>query len=525
MNANKVQMFLSILLSMMVLSACSVPAATSPAAQTPAALPTAPAYWPSNEWRTSPPEEQGMDSELLAGMFQHIEDQHLNLHSLLIVRNGYLVTEAYFNPYTQNQPQYVASVTKSVISTLVGIAIQKGFIKDVSQTMVSFFPDRTILNLDAGKKAITLQDLLTLTAGLACNNTGLSGMDQTSNWVQFMLDVPLEYQPGTKFFYCGGEAHLLSAILQKASGMSAREFANRFLFEPIGIADVPENRWQQDPQGISIGPTGLYLTPRDMAKLGYLYLQNGKWGDQQLLPADWIKAATSRHTTKDNGLGYGYLWTVDAAQGSYSALGYAGQQVYVIPSKNLVVAFTGDIPSYETDMDFIPIKSLVDSYILPSVKSGQALPANPAANAKVNDLIRQSANPKKVASIPEGALQWSGIVYQMDANPNQWQTISFEIKRDADTLPVTLNGQAVDPAIGLDNLYRIQKGTDLYSPLAMRGAWQDQNTLLVQMVYLGELGDVNMRIVFSADELNVTGNDVATNQEIQMHGKRATPGG
>ena len=256
MNIHKLLKFLNVLILMIFVSACGVPAAVSPVAQTPKASSSAQAYWPSDEWRTSTPEEQGMDSEILASMLQQVEDQHLNLHSLLIVRNGYLVTEAYFHPYTQNQPQFLASVTKSVISTLVGIAIQQGYINNVNQTLVSFFQDRTIANQDARKKAITLKDLLTLTAGLTCNVSPLSGMEQSDDWVQFMLDAPMAEQPGTKFNYCGGAVHLLSAILQKTTGMSTREFANRFLFEPIGIASVPEMRWQIDPQGIAIGPVG-----------------------------------------------------------------------------------------------------------------------------------------------------------------------------------------------------------------------------------------------------------------------------
>ena len=489
-------------------------------------LPAAQAYWPTQEWRASLPEEQGMDSEMLARMFQQVEDQQLNLHSLLIVRNGYLVTEAYYQPYSQNQVQFIASVTKSVISALVGIAIQKGNIKNVDQTLVSFFPGQTIANLDEQKKAITLKDLLSLTAGLTCNDSpfsGGAGMEQSNDWVQFLLDAPMAEQPGTKFNYCGGAVHLLSAILQKTTGMSAREFANRFLFDPMGIASIPETRWQTDPQGVSIGPYGLYLTPRDLAKLGYLYLQNGQWNNQSILPADWVKASSTQHTTKDNGLLYGYLWTVDPAEGSYSALGLAGQQIYVIPSKNLVVVFTAALPATKSDEDFIPLKALVDNYILPAVKSDQALPANPAASAKVNDFIHNAANPPKTVNpILEGALQWSGLVYKLEPNPNQWDTISFAMQRDFDTMTATLNGQVVDPPIGLDNTYRIQKGGDVFAPLAFRGNWVNDATLNINLIYLGELGDIELQAVFSADELNMTGKDVVNGQVINFHGKKVT---
>lgn len=481
------------------------------------------AYWPTQEWQSDTPEQQGMDSELLANMFQQVEDQQLNLHSLLIVRNGKLVTEAYFQPYTQNQPQYIASVTKSVIASLVGIAIQKGYIKDTDQTLVSFFPDQVIANLDEHKKSITLKHLLTLTAGLTCNDgplSGESGMEQSSNWVQFMLDAPMTEQPGTRFNYCGGAVHLLSAILERTTGMRVLDFANQFLFEPLSISNIDETHWQKDPQGIITGPYGLYLTPRDMAKLGYLYLQNGQWGDQQIIPADWVKTATSSHTTKDNGLKYGYLWTIDPDQGSYSALGFAGQQIYVIPEKNLVVVFTGTLPSCGTDMDFLPLKALVDSYILPAVKAEHALPANKSAVTRINAFIDKAANPKQEAgAVPEGALKWSGVKYQLDPNPNQWETISFDIEKGAETVAVSINGQAIDPPIGLDHVYRLQQQTGVFAPTAMLGNWENENTLFVKNFNLGEINDVEIWVNFSAEEINLHPKSVANCQEMDMHGK------
>jgi hypothetical protein len=269
-----------------------------------------------------------------------------------------------------------------------------------------------------------------------------------------------------------------------------------------------------------LAPTGLYLTPRDLARLGYLYLQNGRWGDQQLLPADWVSTATARHTTQDNGLGYGYLWTVDPAQGSYSALGLAGQEIYVIPERNLVIVFTAALPSYQTDMDFLPLKALVDTDILPAVKSEQALPANPSVSERFDVFLREAANPKHVPSIPEGALQWSGVVYQLDDNPNQWQTISFDIQPGADTTTITINRQAFDPPVGLDNLYRIQAGADIFAPNGMRGYWENDHRLNVQLINLGEINDIVIGVEFYPDELTITVKNVVTGQEIKLRGKQ-----
>lgn len=486
--------------------------------------PKPPAYWPTSEWRSSTPEEQGMDSEVLAGMFQQIEDDQLNLHSLLIVRNGYIVTEAYFAPYTQDRVHNIASVTKSVISSLVGIAIQRGEIKNVDQTLVSFFPDKNIANLDELKKSITLKNLLSLTAGLECNDSPFSGgvsMEQSSDWVQFMLDAPMAEQPGTKFNYCGGAVHLLSAIIQKTTGMSSREYANKYLFEPLGIPAVADNRWQSDPQGVTIGPYGLLLTPRDMAKIGYLYLQNGKWDGQQLLDKNWVKAASTSYITKDNGFGYGYLWTVDPAQESFSALGLAGQEIYVIPSKSLVVVFTAVLPSTQPDADFLPLKALVDKYILPSIKSDKTLAENPAAVSKLNELITSANNPPHVEpTIPSEALQWSGVEYKLNPNPNQWDTISFSFTQEADTITININGADVDPLVGLDNQFRIQTVPEGVSPLAFRGYWIDSSNLYIEYRTLGEFGDINFRVSFSDVILTIRGATIIDNQKVMFQGSR-----
>jgi CubicO group peptidase (beta-lactamase class C family) len=166
--------------------------------------PNPPTYWPTDGWRSTTPEEQGMDSEMLAQMVEHIQAEKLDLHSLLIVRNGYLVSELYVYPYSAGQAHWVFSVTKSVIGTLVGIAIGQGYIQDVHQTLYSLLPDQETINLDKEKKAITLEDLLTMTSGLDCNENrepGKAFMEASKNWVQFMLDQPVIARHGTKFNY------------------------------------------------------------------------------------------------------------------------------------------------------------------------------------------------------------------------------------------------------------------------------------------------------------------------------------
>jgi CubicO group peptidase (beta-lactamase class C family) len=234
-----------------------------------------------------------MDSAQLVGMFEYIDSHDIPLHSLLIVRNGYLVTEAYLHPYAPNDRHSVESMTKTIIGTLIGIAIDRGEIKSTKQKLIDFFPDRAIQNLDKEKKSMTLGNLLSMTSGLDCEDTtALDGVNRTNDWVQYFLDLPMSSKPGTNWTYCGGASHLASAVLQKEIHMDARTYANQNLFAPLGIPVISEEAWAPDPQGITNGIAGLYLTPRELARYGYLYLNKGEWAGQQQASAQWVERST-----------------------------------------------------------------------------------------------------------------------------------------------------------------------------------------------------------------------------------------
>jgi CubicO group peptidase (beta-lactamase class C family) len=325
------------------------------------ALPEGDAYWPTEAWRVSTPEEQDMDAALLQQMLDAIDDQFLNIDSVIVVRNGYIVLEKYYSPYRQKDPHDTWSITKSVVSALVGIAIQAGYIPSVDDPVLDYFPERTFENNDARKRAITVEHLLTLSSGLAWD---WDDMVSSRDWVQYTLDQPMHVEPGTEFFYSSGDAHLLSAILQAATGLNTRDFAQRYLFDPLGISDVT---WKTDLEGIAKGGWGLAMKPRDMAKLGYLYLNQGAWDGQQIIPARWIEASTTRHIQVPEpvepwDLYMGYLWWVHG-DGPYAAHGMKGQFIYVIPELDLVVVFTSDI----TDAKFAQPQLLIRDYVIPAV--------------------------------------------------------------------------------------------------------------------------------------------------------------
>jgi CubicO group peptidase (beta-lactamase class C family) len=483
--------------------------------------PTSPEYWPTDGWRSTAPEEQGMDSEKLAQMVEHIQQEKLDLHSLLIIRNGYLVSEFYAYPYSVGQAHWVMSVTKSVISALVGIAIQKGYIKDVHQPLFSLLPDQGVANLDEKKKAITLEDLLTMTSGLDCHENPAPGeafMQASENWVQFMLDLPMAEQPGTKFNYCTGAVELLSAVLQKATGMSTREFANQNLFGPLGIGSISEERWPSDPQGVTVGGYGLALTPTEMAKLGYLFLNQGQWDGQTIVSADWVADSTASHANLGDTKEYGYLWWTDPQEKWYAALGRGGQHIFVYPAENLVVVFTADQP-YTNDADLIPLQELLDGYILPAVKSDAPLPANPKSLAHLDAGTQALAQPqpKTPPPLPAVAAEISGKTYKLQDNPFGWQTMILSFQEGSDEAKVTLNG-VQQFTIGLDNVYRVFSLGDTAFPQAFRGYWETPDTFVVEDILLGQMRKFTYRVRPSADAIHITWQEMDSGNQVEVQG-------
>jgi len=336
-------------------------------------------------WLTSTPEEQGMDSELLAQAAAQIGSKHINLHSMVVIRHGKVVVEKYFGSYTGDQTVPVYSVTKGVVSALIGIAINQGSIDNVNHKVLDYFSNLTVDNNDANKKAITIENLLTMSSGFAwSDDTDIDKMISNGSQVQYVLDLPMAAAPGNKFNYNTGAPGLLCAILKKATGMSPTDFANANLFGPLGLTDVS---WSTDPSGLELGGYGITMSPRDMAVLGQLYLRGGEWNGKQVLPASWVKASLESHIDpmlqSQKRSGYGYLLWLQT-QGAISFHGAFGQYITMVPAQDLEVVFTADL----TGDNFQQPYDVFESYILPAVKSNDPLPANPAAAAKLEAALK-----------------------------------------------------------------------------------------------------------------------------------------
>lgn len=315
----------------------------------PPAMPAAPAnpgerIWPTQGWTTSAPEDQGLDSSRLDRAAQRAE--RMGMASLLVFRHGYLVHENYFAKTSANTRFAMYSVTKSFTSTLAGIAVDQGLISSIDIPVQEALPNLDLESTSPEKDQMTLRHLLTMTSGLDWKegDPAYRAMYTSRNWVEYVMSTPMSESPGSKFLYCSGCSHVLSAAVHQAVGNDLPGFAEINLFTPLGISGY---YWEEDAQGIPIGGWGLNLTPREMAKLGYLYLNNGQWNGEQILSQEWIEAATQTQIKTGDDGGYGYQWWIDIDQEAYYASGRAGQLIYVIPRLDMIVVTT-TIPPKDT---------------------------------------------------------------------------------------------------------------------------------------------------------------------------------
>ena len=342
---------------------------------------TAPPPLPAEDWPRSTPAEQGLDVKKLDELVALIQRGDVpDQHALLIVRHGYLVLEEYFDGWSADRIHMQQSVTKSFTSALMGIAIDQGTIRGVDEKILDFFPAmKDIQHLDARKRAMTLADLLTMRSGTDYHERGAGSPHFELNslprgWDRFYLDRPMATHPGAEYNYDSGGVILMSKLLEVRTGLHADAFADRHLLAPLGIE---QRDWFRNREGHPHTGGGLDLRPRDMAKLGLLYLRGGKWGDVQVVPADWVETSLKRHvdwsdSPRGHRVGYGYLWWVlkpDPAgagrQDIYAAMGFRGQYIFIVPEHDMVVAVTAGTRNRQDQGRAI---DYLYSHILPSVR-------------------------------------------------------------------------------------------------------------------------------------------------------------
>lgn len=289
-------------------------------------------------WETSSPENEQVDRDLLEEAFQRVfsEDRYAMANSLLVIRNGKLIAEAYpKDPADISRLHNLQSITKSFTSLLTGIALKKGLIGNINDPVYHYLPEA--FDDDLQKRNITLRNCLIMKAGLDFDNS-----EQTEELfrcegssTRFVLSLPMINDTGEIFQYNDGVPHLVGAVVAKQSGQTLESFAEENLFNPIGISGYS---WEKAHDGLNFGAFSLHLAPRSLAKVGQLLVQNGIWEGNQIVDSAWITQATAVQSGSDKPYGY-YFWLLPSLEG-YMMAGHGGQILYVCPSKNLVVVYT-----------------------------------------------------------------------------------------------------------------------------------------------------------------------------------------
>lgn len=458
------------------------------------------------QWEESTPEEQGIDSEKLIGVLDYIEDNNTELTSLLIMRNGELVTEVYYPPYEQEDETKIYSVTKSVISSLIGIALEEGYIESIEQPASEFFSEYYTEDMDPKEKEITIENLLMMAAGYEFGDGNLIPYKIPSD-VAFLeqlitrslVDQPFS-QAGEEFIYDNFNSDLLAAILTESTGMSVVEFAEEYLFNSIGINNLEwdnmSDMLEADKDYYS-GAAGLYLTTREMAKFGQLHLNNGYWDEKEVVPEDWINSSTQKRIEDPRRYyDYGYHWWV--AENGYLASGHGGQNIKVIPELDMVIV-TSAMTNHNS------VYNIINN--ISSAVEGETLEGNEQAVERLEERINRIENPESEERgySSNQASYMAGNVYNFEANDWGIESLKFD-DNDEEKVYLTLNDES-DQTMGFSlngDYYTSSLETEGFlSTVSIKGEWINDDSLNIKTIFKEAQGFYDMDITVSDESITL----------------------
>ena len=437
----------------------------------------------------SSPEQQGISSSDLLAFVDAADKEVDTMNSFVLVRHGHIVAEAWWAPYDRDTPHMLYSLSKSFTSTAVGLAVAEGKL-NLDDEVIKFFPDEAPPNPSINLRAMRVRDLLRMNTGnqLEAPIRVDDPTKQTETWVKTFLTHAVPFKPGTHFLYNSPATYMLSAIVQKVTGMTVLEYLRPRLFEPLGFKDPT---WVSSPQGINAGAYGLSVRTDEIARFGELYLHKGMWNGKQLIPATWVAQATSMQTstgsapTSDWDQGYGYqFWR--SRHNSFRGDGAFGQFCMVIPELDAVVAITSGVRNMQQVMN------LVWDKLLPAMKSGR-LPENAAARRQLEARFAglKVKFPRGSASSPISA-SVSGKWFEFAENDRGIKAVSFDFNSKAPALIVRTNTGETRMTVAADTWSKSRglftNGLDRIlavpaNPLAATsGAWTAPDTFTVKIV-------------------------------------------
>jgi CubicO group peptidase (beta-lactamase class C family) len=483
-------------------------------------------------WPVSTPEAQGIDSAKLAAMVEEISEREGRaenaIHDFVVIRHGVLVAEGYVHPQTPEMLQSQASITKAVESALVGVAIRERWIPSVDAPLSTLLPGFADLWEDQAKARITLAQALSMTAGFDWDDDrDLGPMLSSAEPVRYHLSRPLAHPPGSTFVYDTGICQPIARILEERSGQDLESLAVKYLLEPLGIR---EHYWLHLPGVGAVGGFGLYLAPRDAARIGYLYLHQGRWNGRELLPADWVRASlTPRIPCWDHQMGF--YWRVSADGRYFFAHGHGGQFILLRPDGDLVVIINAH--------DYGQAQALLDKHIFPALAPGP-LPANADGVTRLLAALDRIAQPKPVPQpLPPLAARISGTTWALtrsaDAqgkaipSPFRWSRFTFESPQQAlfeyeqDASPPTPAG-VYRFLVGLDGVARTTPNFFADTvPIVARGRWIDDATFAFENRLLGQTQEYRLRLHFSGDRATAEVETLPEHTRVLLDLERRAP--
>ena len=432
---------------------------------------------PADGLKRAAPRSVGIDAAEILAFLEEVEARGLELHSLMLHRNGAVAAEGWWWPYRPERPYIMHSLAKSFLACAVGLALDEGLFH-LDDKVVSFFPEHVPDKINDKLAAMTVEDLLTMRSGHGEETSGAVWRGIGTSWITEFFKIPLPHPPGTKFVYTSAASYMLSAILFKVTGETLHAYLKPRLFDPLGISG---ETWDVGPDGINPGGNGLSCKTADILKLGILHAQLGMWEGKRILSEAWVLEATRSH----GGNNYGYHW-VTSPHGDYRAIGLFVQMTIVFPKHAAVIAVTAGIDQSAT---LLPI---LYRHFPAAFKDWPLKDA--AADARLKDMLKSVAAPQTIVSAPSALpARISGLVYRTSANPQGITSVRFDFTATRCTFNLSdANGEHVIE-MGLDDFIETRAsmpGQDLHhgyvlnDTLVVAGArWRGPTTLEMTWIF------------------------------------------